>query len=361
MFSRGFRGTEESRRMDRIAAYGLSPESLAGLLSELGAPSFRADQILRWVYERRTPDPAAMSNLPVALREQLAAHLVGPEVAVDRRADSVDGTRKLALRLDDAERIESVLIPDGDKRLTLCVSSQVGCAMGCTFCATARMKLRRQLGTAEIVAQIQAARGELETLEHGPGVLTNLVFMGMGEPLHNLDNLIPALDILTSPWGVGMSPRRITVSTVGLLPEMHRLLRETKVNLAVSLGATSEEKRRELMPITKRYSLRDLMQTCRELPIPRRRRITFEYTLLEGENDSPADARRLVRLLHGIRAKVNLIFWNPFDDAPYRRVSRERTEAFQQMLLDQGVHATIRESRGPDIDAACGQLAARGA
>ena len=345
--------------MDRIPAYGLAPSSLAELLDELGAPGFRADQILRWVYERRVTDPAEMSNLPAELRQELAERLSGAEVEVDRRADSQDGTRKLAFRLGDAERIESVLIPDGDKRLTLCVSSQVGCAMGCTFCATARLKLRRQLSASEIVAQIQAARGELETLEHGPGVLTNLVFMGMGEPLHNLENLLPALEILTSPWGVGISPRRITVSTVGLLPEMHRLLRETRVNLAVSLGATTEEKRRELMPITRRYSLRELLATCRELPIPRRRRITFEYTLLEGENDQPADARRLVRLLHGIRAKVNLIFWNPFDDAPYRRVSRERTEHFQRLLLDQGVHATIRESRGPDIDAACGQLAAR--
>lgn len=344
---------------ETLPAWGLSPESLGQLLEELGAPAYRGDQILRWVYHRRVEDPLAMANLPQELRMQLAGRLRATPVSVSRRQDSHDGTRKLAVALGDAETIEAVLIPDAAKRLTLCVSSQVGCAMGCTFCATARLKLRRQLSRAEIVGQIQLARGELSTLQAGPEVLTNLVFMGMGEPLHNLAELLPALEILTSAWGLEISPRRITVSTVGLIPEMRQLLDETRVNLAVSLGATTEEKRRELMPITRKHSLRELLEACRNLPIPRRRRITFEYTLLEGQNESPEDARRLVSLLHGIPAKVNLIYWNAFEGAEFQRVSRGKTEAFQRLLLAQGLHATIRESRGPDIAAACGQLAAK--
>jgi 23S rRNA (adenine2503-C2)-methyltransferase len=340
------------------AIYGLNPSRLVDLLRELGAPDYRSKQILRWVYQERCTDPQKMDNIPQALRDQLTQVLGGEEVRVARRQDSSDGTRKLAVELPDHALVESVLIPDR-ARLTLCVSSQVGCAMGCTFCATARLKLKRQLTTAEIVGQVQVARGELETMSPSPEALTNVVFMGMGEPLHNSGQLLPALDILTSQWGLGMSHRRITVSTVGLVPEMRQLLTRTKVNLAVSLGATTEEKRRELMPITRKHSLQELLDTCRELPVPRRKRITFEYTLLEGQNDSPEDARRLVSLLHGIRSKVNLIFWNPFEDAGFRPVSREKTHQFQRILLEQGLVATVRESRGPDIDAACGQLASQ--
>lgn len=348
----------DSSSSESEPVYGLNPERLVEMLQEWGAPAYRSQQILRWVYQERCVDPEEMNNLPPELRTKLQAALRRPEVTVARRLDSSDGTRKLAVQLPDHALVESVLIPDRN-RLTLCVSSQVGCAMGCTFCATARLKLKRQLTTAEIIGQVQLARGELATMSPSPEALTNIVFMGMGEPLHNFDQLLPALEILTSQWGLGISHRRITVSTVGLVPEMRRLLNHTKVNLAVSLGATTEEKRRELMPVTRKHSLRELLQTCRELPIPRRKRITFEYTLLEGENDSPEDARRLVSLLHGIRSKVNLIFWNPFDGADFRPVSREKTHQFQRILLEQGVVATVRESRGPDIDAACGQLASQ--
>ena len=341
-------------------AHALDPARAEELVAELGAPRYRAEQLLKWVYRHGVTAPEEMTNLPAELREALGAVLGASAVTVEQVQASTDGTRKLALRLDDGERIESVLIPDRE-RLTLCVSSQVGCAMGCTFCATARLGLRRQLRVEEIVGQIVLARRLAEEAYPGGRGLTNLVFMGMGEPLHNLDALLPALEILTSEWGVGISPRRITVSTVGLLPEMRRLLESTKVSLAVSLGATTEEKRRELMPVTRKYSLAELLDTCRTLPIPRRKRITFEYTLLTGENDGDDDARRLVGLLHGIRAKVNLIFWNPFPEAEYQRASRERTERFQRILLDHGVSASIRESRGPDIAAACGQLAGRGA
>ena len=346
----------DSSSSSKTAAYGLNPERLVDLLAELGAPAYRSKQILQWVYRERCVDPQEMSNLPQGLRDQLSEVLVGEEVRVARRQDSSDGTRKLAVQLPDQALVESVLIPDRD-RLTLCVSSQVGCAMGCTFCATARLKLKRQLTTAEIIGQIQLARGELDSMSPSPEALTNIVFMGMGEPLHNSSQLLPALEILTSQWGLGISHRKITVSTVGLVPEMRELLTRTKVNLAVSLGATTEEKRRELMPVTRKHSLRELLDTCRELPVPRRKRITFEYTLLAGENDSPEDAKRLVSLLHGIRSKVNLIYWNPFADAGFQPVSREKTREFQRILLEQGVVATVRESRGPDIDAACGQLA----
>jgi 23S rRNA (adenine2503-C2)-methyltransferase len=233
--------------------------------------------------------------------------------------------------------------------------------MGCRFCATARLGLRRQLRVDEIVGQVVLARAELAREPLGVGHLTNLVFMGMGEPLHNLESLLPALEILSSPWGLGISPRRITVSTVGLVPEMERLLAETQVNLAVSLTATTEESRRELMPVTRKYGLVRLLDACRALPLPRRRRITFEYVMLAGQNDADDDVRRLVALLHGIRSKVNLIRFNPFPGAPLAGSPRERVERFQRLLLDRGLNATIRESRGQDIAAACGQLAAQAA
>lgn len=341
-----------------LPVHALDPSAAESLVADLGLPRYRADQLLGWVYRRGVSDPARMSDLPGDAREALKERLGAVAVASSRTEQSADGTRKLAVQLDDGELIESVLIPDRE-RLTLCVSSQVGCAMGCTFCATARLGLKRHLKVEEIVGQILLARDEAGTMAPEGRPLTNLVFMGMGEPLHNLDALLPALEILTSSWGLEISPRRITVSTVGLVPEMRRLLESTKVSLAVSLGATTEAKRRELMPVTRKYSLAQLMDACRTLPLPRRKRITFEYTLLTGQNDSDDDARRLVKLLHGIRAKVNLIYWNPFPGADYTRASRERTHQFQRLLLDHGVHASVRESRGPDIAAACGQLAAK--
>lgn len=340
--------------------HALDPASAERLVGELGLPRYRADQLLGWVYRRGVSDPACMSDLPNGARDALAERLAAAAVETASVQESSDGTRKLALRLADGELIESVLIPDGE-RLTLCVSSQVGCAMGCTFCATARLGLKRHLRVEEIVGQILLAREAAGAMPPNGRSLTNLVFMGMGEPLHNLDALLPAIEIVTASWGLGISPRRITVSTVGLVPEMRRLLETTKVSLAVSLGATTEERRRELMPVTRKYSLAQLLDECRTLPLPRRKRITFEYTLLTGENDSEADARRLVSLLHGIRAKVNLIYWNPFTGADYTRASRETTQRFQRILLDHGVSASIRESRGPDIAAACGQLAATAA
>ena len=338
--------------------FATTPDALSRVLQGAGIAPYRAGQVLAWIYGRGVVDPSAMTNVPRELREVLATELAPPALETVELARSHDGTRKFAFRLDDGEIIESVLIPDRH-RLTLCVSSQVGCAMGCGFCATARLGLRRHLRADEIVAQVMLARRHLEADPLGVGHLTNLVFMGMGEPLHNLENLLLALEILVAPWGLGISPRRITVSTVGLVPQMRELLARTQVNLAVSLSATTEESRRTLMPVTRKYSLQELLDACRELPLPRRRRITFEYVMLAGANDGDDDARRLVRLLHGIRAKVNLICFNAFPGAAYDGSAAERRERFQRLLLDHGVNATIRDSRGPDIAAACGQLAAQ--
>ncbi len=295
-----------------------------------------------------------MSDLPRALRDAFVAAFELPRLDPVQVARSRDGTRKLLFGLGDGFAIESVLIPE-PPRLTLCISSQAGCGMGCVFCATARLGLQRNLTEDEIVGQVMAAERALAAGE----AITNVVFMGMGEPLHNYDNVVAALATLSAPWGLAISARRITVSTVGLLPQMERLVLETNVNLAVSLSATTDVQRTALMPVNKKYPLEKLMALCRALPIAQRRRITFEYVMLAGRNDALADADRLIRLLHGIRAKVNVIPFNPFPEAGVARATDAAVDAFRRRLLAAGVLATVRRSRGQDIDAACGQLAAR--
>ena len=293
-----------------------------------------------------------MSNLPKALREALEHQFTFPRLTPSMVAESGDGTRKLLFQLDDRVAIESVLIPD-PPRLTLCISSQAGCGMGCTFCATARLGLRRNLSPIEIAGQVLAAQAVLHEDER----ISNIVFMGMGEPLANYDAVVQAVELLTAEWGVGLSARRITVSTVGLVPAMQRLVSDTDVQLAVSLSGTTDAQRERLMPINRRYPLATLMAMCRSLPIPQRRRITFEYVMLAGVNDSLDDAARLVHLLRGIRAKVNLIPFNPFPGADFACSPARTILRFQEQLLAHNVHATIRHSRGRDIQAACGQLA----
>jgi 23S rRNA (adenine2503-C2)-methyltransferase len=293
-----------------------------------------------------------MSDLPSALRADLETAFVIPRLAPERVVESQDGTCKLLFRLDDGEPIEAVLIPD-EPRLTLCVSSQAGCGMGCGFCATARLGLRRNLKVEEITGQVTEARHRLA----GGKRITNIVFMGMGEPLANYGALLEAIEVLTADWGLGFSTRRITVSTVGLLPQLPRLVAETGVNVAVSLSATTDEQRNRMMPVNRRYPIDQLLDTCRRLPIAQRRRITFEYVMLAGVNDSMEDARRLVRLLAGIRAKVNLIPFNDFPGSGFSSSKPETIVRFREALLAGGVHATVRASRGTDIQAACGQLA----
>ncbi len=325
-----------------------------------GIPAYRAGQIATWLYRQDAREFAAMTNLPAELRADLAwSFRIGlPELV--RVARSSDGTRKLLLRLDDGATIESVLIPDGE-RLTLCVSTQVGCAMGCAFCATATLGFGRHLRRGEIVGQLLVARAlvrDEQERHEGPERITNMVFMGMGEPLHNYAGTVGAIETLTADWGVDFSHRRITVSTVGLVPEMQRLLADTQVNIAVSLTAIDQDVRKRIMPVSKKYPVEDLLAACRALPLPRRKRITFEYVMLDGVNDAPAQARTLARALRGIRCKVNLIPFNPFPGAPFGRSDDVAVARFQDALRNAGVHATIRESRGPDIAAACGQLVA---
>jgi len=329
----------------------LSFEELEQVIVAAGERSFRARQIAQRLWRRDAQSFDEMIELPAALRDLLKQQFKVESLPVAHLDRAADRTRKLLLHLIDGERIESVIIPRAG-RVTLCISSQAGCAMGCSFCATALMGLRRNLSAAEILGQVITARRQLEPDE----ALTNFVFMGMGEPLANYPRLSRTLETMTAEWGMGISPRRITVSTVGLVPMMERLLGDFQVNLAVSLHATTDELRDRLAPINRRYPLKVLTDACAELPLQRRRRITFEYVMLEGVNDSADEARRLVRMLAPLRAKVNLIFFNPFAGAGYRPSPRSRVEAFQAILQQGNLTATIRESRGQDIAAACGQL-----
>lgn len=328
---------------------------LTELIRDFGEPPYRARQIFRWLWRDRIEDFGEMTDLPRSCREALAERArLGP-MAVARVQDSEDGTRKLLIRLSDGEEIEAVLIPEA-RRLTACISSQVGCAMGCRFCLTASMGLHRNLRPSEIAGQVLALTSTLV-----PGRrITHIVLMGMGEPLANYAATEKALQILTAKAGLGFSPRRITVSTVGLVPGIRRLARSgLGMNLAVSLSATTDELRNRLIPVNVRYPLGELLQACREFPLPPRRRMTFEYVLMGDVNDSGEDARRLVKLLKGIQCKVNLIPLNEAPGLPFHRPSRSRVEGFQKILERAGCVATIRESRGRDISAACGMLATR--
>jgi 23S rRNA (adenine2503-C2)-methyltransferase len=332
---------------------------------EEGEVPYRARQVLAWVHRHGATRFEDMANLPKVLRRRLAESFHLDRLEPVKVAEARDGTRKLLFKLPAGDvsarqpaAIESVLIPQVERpagardRLTLCISSQAGCGMGCGFCATARMGLVRNLGPAEIVGQVRAGQALA-----APERLTNVVLMGMGEPLANYDAVLAALEILTAEWGYAISPRRITVSTVGLAPAIPRFIAETRVNLAVSLHAPTDRQRERLVPVNRRYPLAALLAACREVPLPRRKRITFEYVMLAGENDADADARALVRLLHGLRAKVNLIHFNPFPDAGFTPSPAGRVLRFQAILRQHGLSATIRESRGQDIQAACGQLA----
>lgn len=319
-----------------------------------GFEGYRANQLAGWLYNRAPTDVESMHTLPEPLREALAEDFDCFLPRLSLRSDSSDGTVKILVGLGDAQVVESVVIPR-EERLTLCISSQVGCALDCGFCATATLGLRRNLEPGEIIAQVLHGREVA-----APQPLTNYVFMGMGEPLANYDRLLRAITIMTARWGLGISPRRITVSTAGLVPQMERLVRDTSVHIAVSLSAARDELRDRLMPINRRYPLSELIGACLRLELPRRKRITFEYVMLDGINDSPRDADDLIALLHGVPAKINLIPFNAFASNPYRCSPAERIEEFQQRLLASGVHATVRKSRGGDISAACGQLASTG-
>ncbi len=331
----------------------LTGDRLRAWLADYGIRSFHADQVLRWVYRRQSDDFVAMTDLSKTLRRLLDDHFCLKRLAVDRVAVATDGTRKFLFGLPDGQQVETVLIPERGHH-TLCISTQVGCAQGCRFCMTARGGLVRNLTCGEIIAQVRdvAALAAAEGLN-----LTNVVIMGMGEPLANYRHVVDALSVITdSDCGLGFSSRRVTLSTVGLVPRLADLAADTRVNLAVSLNAADDETRSALMPTNRRYPLETLMAACRAYPLAPRRRITFEYILIAGINDRPGDARRLVSLLHGIRAKVNLIPFNEHPACDFRRPAQAVIDAFQRQLLDAGQTAVVRYSKGGDIAAACGQL-----
>ena len=338
-----------------IKTYSL--DELRDQLSARGFKPYRASQVLSWIYRHQATSFDAMTNIAKEDRERLASLFSLPALRADRVERSVDGTRKLLFRLDDGHTVESVLIPD-EERQTLCISSQVGCQQACRFCLTGTGGFVRDLAGWEIADQVlQTAR--ILRGEDGPPI-TNIVLMGMGEPLANLDEVLRALRIVTGEPGLGLSPRRVTLSTDGLAPGIDRLARSgIKVNLAVSLNATTDAVRDRIMPVNRRYPLRELLAACRRYPLDPRRRIPFEYVLLKGVNDSEEDARRLVKLLAGIRCKVNLIPFNPFPGSEFERPDDAAVGRFQAVLQDRHLTAPVRESRGRDISAACGQLRER--
>jgi 23S rRNA (adenine2503-C2)-methyltransferase len=330
----------------------LSEPAMVQFVREFGWPAYRARQVLRWLYRRRETTIAGMTDLPRPDRDRLSTHAVISRPRNVRVYTSEDGTKKFVFTLNDGLAIESVLIPDDD-RLTLCLSTQIGCTLDCGFCLTGTMGLHRNLRVAEILAQVLTAQDHCSE----DASITNLVFMGMGEPLANLDSLIEAIRRLTNTtWGFGFSPRRITVSTAGLASRLNAIA-PLGVNLAVSLNATTEDQRQRLMPAANRlHSLQNLLAACRAYHLAPHRRLTFEYVLLGGENDAADDARRLVSLLRGLRSKVNLIPFNPFPGSPFRRPSDGAVQAFQEILRRAGVDTFIRKSRGRDVLGACGQL-----
>ena len=330
----------------------LEPEALASALAALDAPGFHARQIYQWIYRRGITDFARMTDLSGDLRARLDDTFTIPTPDVVARHDSTDGTVKFQLRFDDGREVETVFIPD-TPAMTFCVSTQVGCAMQCGFCLTGRMGLLRNLTAGEIAAQVRLMAHALDLA----GRRFNIVLMGMGEPLHNYDATMKALRILAADCGLAVHPRRVTLSTVGVLPALERLAHEPLMpNLAVSLHATTEAQRDRLVPVNRAYGLADLIAACRRFPTKRRNRITFEYVLLQGVNDSVADARRLGRLLHGIRSKVNVIPLNEAPGIPYRRPTDAEVDRFARTLAGRGVTVSVRKSRGRDIRAACGQL-----
>ncbi len=320
-------------------------------LASIFDPPFRATQIYKSVYQRGFDDFELMTDLPKSLRVSLAEEWNIELPAVHRRFDSVDGTRRYLVRLADSELAETVFIPE-ENRDTICISSQIGCALACTFCLTGQLGLTRHLSAGEIVTQALIAQRE-NISEHG----FNIVLMGMGEPLHNYDNVMKAIRILHDEDGLNMSMSRITLSTAGLLPGIERLAGEPMIpNLAISLTGATNEKRNQLMPINRRYPIEQLLDAVRQFPLKHRQRVTFEYVLLSGVTDAPEDALHLVKLLKGIRAKVNLIPLNEAEELGYRRPSDAAVARFQQILIDHHISAFVRKNRGNDISAACGQL-----
>jgi 23S rRNA (adenine2503-C2)-methyltransferase len=337
--------------------FGMDRERLRAEFASIGEKPFRADQIMQWIYRRGVDDFGGMTNISKDLRARLESSFVvrPPELLTEQK--SIDGTRKWVLKVGGGQAIETVFIPEKD-RGTLCISSQVGCAMDCAFCSTAQQGLNRNLDTAEIVAQVWFAAKALGGDFQNERVISNVVFMGMGEPLANYNAVLPAVKILQDDFGFGLSKRRVTVSTSGLVPFIDRLREDVDTALAVSLHAPNDDLRNVLVPINKKYPVAELMDACRRYTAQRdhKMHIVYEYVMLDGVNDSPALARDLAKLLNGMPAKVNLIPFNPFPETRFKRSRPEAIEAFANILRAKNIIATTRKTRGDDIDAACGQL-----
>lgn len=346
---------------DKLNLMGLDEAAMRAFFAEIGEKSFRADQVIKWIHQHGVCDFARMTNLSKALREHLdcVAEIRAPKIIREQAAK--DGTRKWLLGLDGGNAIETVYIPEAE-RGTLCVSSQAGCILNCSFCSTARQGFNRNLGTDEIIGQLWVAA---RALGQGPGpgedrIITNIVMMGMGEPLLNFDNVIPAMRLMLSDHAYGLSKRRVTLSTAGVVPAIDRLNEALPVSLAVSLHAPDDALRDMLVPINKKYPIKDLMAACRRyVKGDNRRRITFEYVMLAGVNDSQEHARALIKVLEGVPAKLNLIPFNPFAGSPYQCSARHTIDDFRDVLQAAGIVTVTRKTRGDDIDAACGQLAGK--
>ena len=343
---------EEKRNL-----FGLSRKELESCAAELGLPAFRGRQLYRWIYSKSVTDLDSMTDLPRAVRRQFAESFIvlPPELLSEHR--SADGTVKFLFSLEGGKNVEAVYIPDHHEervRHTICLSTQIGCPLKCTFCYSGTVPFARNLTVGEILGQFNALRNALLSATSR----VNVVFMGMGEPLLNSEAVLGSLVVLTDPDGFAVSPRRITVSTAGLAEELERFVASSPpVGLAISLHATTNESRDRMMPINRKHPLEELLETARRLPLSRRRKITFEYVLLGGENDSVEDAERLVGLLRGVKAKVNLISYNPWPGSPHQASTVQATERFMEILAGAGYTVNLRRSRGDDILAACGQLA----
>ncbi|WP_250459900.1 23S rRNA (adenine(2503)-C(2))-methyltransferase RlmN [Microbulbifer litoralis] len=345
---------------DKVNLLGLSVEKLTAFFESLGEKRFRAVQVLKWMHQNGVDDFAQMTNVSKALREKLAkvAEIRAPEVL--KQWDSSDGTRKWLIRVEGGSAIETVYIPDGE-RGTLCVSSQVGCSLDCSFCATGKQGFNRDLTAAEIIGQVWIACKSFGQLEpKGPRKVTNVVMMGMGEPLLNFDNVVDAMNLMMEDNAYGISKRRVTLSTSGVVPALDRLSEVTDVSLAISLHAPNDELRNELVPINRKYPIAMLLDSAvryiASMP-DTHRKMTIEYTLMREVNDRPEHAEQLAELLRDVPVKINLIPFNPFELSDYQRVSNNALRRFQQILLDKGFTVTVRTTRGDDIAAACGQLA----
>jgi 23S rRNA (adenine2503-C2)-methyltransferase len=340
---------------EKIDLKNLSPSELEEFIYSFGKERYRSVQILRWLYQKGANSIDEMTNLSKGFRQDLGEVSYISTLHLLHVEQAIDGTKKFLFQLGDGNRIESVLIHD-KARLTLCLSTQVGCALGCRFCLTGKNGWKRDLTSSEILNQILSVKKTLVDKTF----ITNIVLMGMGEPLANYKNTLKAIELVTHPDAFKFSSRRVTLSTVGLLPELEQLVKEKiSFRLAISLNASDEETRSHLMPINRRYPLKKVLEACRNLPLRPRTRITFEYVLVEGVNDSSQDAKRLLKILKGIPSKVNLIPLNEAPGIPFKKPSEEKIRRFQEVLMEGGLTAIIRESKGAEISAACGQLQAK--